>query len=120
MHGSGSAFRVLCVVLGFYFVFATVVQVNDPDAGVWESIYAIATAVTFFAAWRMPPRWVPLVVAAIAGVWALTLAPDAFESSFRELFQTWQMMSPAMEVGREFLGLLILTAWMLVLAARRR
>jgi hypothetical protein len=120
VRGSGTAFRGLCVALGFYFVFATAVQVNDPDAGIWESIYAIAAGVTFFAAWRLPPRWLPLVIAAVSAVWALRLAPEAFESSFRELFQSWQMMSPGMEVGREFLGLLILTGWMSVLAARSR
>jgi hypothetical protein len=114
------AFRGLCIVIGLYFVFATVVQMNDPDAGIWESIYAIAAAVTFFAAWRLPPRWLSVLLAAFAGVWALMLAPDAFETSFHELFRTWQMMSPDMEVGREFLGLLILTGWMLVLAARPR
>jgi hypothetical protein len=106
--------------LGLYFVFATAVQVNDPDAGIWEAIYAVAAGVTFFAAWRMPPLWVPIVVGAIAAVWALALAPGAFDSSFRELFQSWQMMSPGMEVGRELLGLLILTAWMSVLALRSR
>lgn len=113
-------FSVFCILAGLYFVFATAVQVNDPDAGIWEAIYAVAAAVTFFSAWRLPPRWVPLVIAAVSGVWALTLAPEAFESSFRELFQSWQMMSPGMEVGREFLGLLIVTGWMLVLAARSR
>ena len=107
-------------MLGVYFVFATAVQLNDPDAGVWESIYAAAAAVTFYAAWRLPPKWLPLALAAIAGVWALRLAPTAFESSFRELFQSWQMMSSGMEVGREFLGLVILTAWMVVLAGRPR
>lgn len=120
MREAGAGFRALCIALGLYFVFATAVQVNDPDAGLWESIYALAAGVTFFAAWRMPPRWIPIVLAAVGGVWALTLAPDAFESSFRELFRSWQMMSPGMEVGREFLGLLILTGWMSVLATRSR
>jgi hypothetical protein len=113
-------FSVFCILAGLYFLFATAVQVNDPDAGIWEAIYAVAAAVSFYAAWRMSPRWLPLVIAAVSGVWALTLAPEAFASSFRELFQSWQMMSTGMEVGREFLGLLILTGWMLVLAARSR
>jgi hypothetical protein len=113
-------FSVVCLLAGVYFAFATAVQLNDPDAGIWEAIYAAAAAVTFYAAWRRPPRWLPLVIAALSGVWALMLAPDAFESSFSELFQTWQMMSRGMEVGREFLGLLILTGWMAVLAARSR
>jgi len=120
MRESSVGFRLLCVVFGVYFVFATVVQVNDPDAGIWESIYAVAAAVTFLAAWRLPPRWIPSALAAVAGFWALTLAPDAFETSFNELFETWQMMSPGMEVGREFLGLLILTGWMVVLAVKSR
>jgi hypothetical protein len=113
-------FSVFCILAGLYFFFATAVQVNDTDAGIWEAIYAVAAAVTFYAAWRMPPRWLPLVIAAVSGLWALVLAPEAFESSFGELFRSWQMMSPGMEVGREFLGLLILTGWMLVLAVRAR
>ncbi len=96
------------------------VQANDPDAVSWGSIYALAAAVTFFAAWRMPPRWVSALLAAVAAAWALTLAPDAFEASFDELFRTWKMMSPDLEVGREFLGLLILCGWMSTLAVRAR
>jgi len=114
----GSGYRGLCLGLGFYFVFATVVQLNDPDSYRWEAVYAATAALTFYSAWRVAPAWIPIGLAAVATVWALLLMPTAFSTSFRELFQSWQMMSPGMEVGREFLGLVIVAVWTAWLAAR--
>jgi hypothetical protein len=106
--------------MGAYFVFATLVQINDPDAPVWELMYAAAAAVSFFAAWRAPPVWAPAALAVVAGIWALALLPSAITSSFHELFATWRMMSAEMEIGRETLGLAIVVVWMTVLARKAR
>jgi hypothetical protein len=101
-----------------YFLFAAAVQLNDPDAPVWIAIYAAAAAVSFHAVRRAPPPWAPVAVGLTALAWALTLMPAAIRSSFPELFASWRMMSAEMEVGREFLGLLIVAAWMAALFVR--
>ena len=115
MASSTRVFRGACAVMGVYFLFATVVQINDPDALVWMALYGAAACVTLAAAWRTLPVWMPATLAAIAALGAIALMPAAVESSFRELFESWQMMSAGMEIGRELLGLLILAAWMVVL-----
>jgi hypothetical protein len=106
--------------MGLYFVFAALVQLNDPDAAVWAVFYALAAAVTLFAVRRPPPACIPAVLAGAAMLWSLILLPTAFTTRFGELFQTWNMMSDGMEVGREFIGLIIVGAWMAVLAQRSR
>jgi hypothetical protein len=111
-------FRLLCGVMTAYFCFATIVQLNDPDAPRWIALYSAAAVVTALAAFRPLPRLWPALLGLIALGWALTLLPEAVGTSFRQLFETWQMMSPGMEVGRESLGLLIVAAWMAVLYRR--
>lgn len=108
----------MAALFACYFAFATAVQVNDPDVGAWAGFYAVCSLVSFVSVWRLPPAWLTRLLAGVAAVWALALAPGAFGSSFRELFQSWQMMSTGMEVGREFLGLLIVVPWMLYLGSR--
>ena len=101
-----------------YFCFATLVQLNDPDAPRWMALYGAAAVVSLLAAFRpLAPLW-PALIGLLALAWALLLLPEAVGTSFRQLFETWQMMSPGMEVGRETLGLLIVAAWMGVLYAR--
>jgi len=109
---SGVGFRVLSAFVVAYFCFATIVQLNDPDAPRWLAIYSAAAVVSALAAWRPLARAWPAAIGIIALVWALVLLPEAVGTSFRELFQTWQMMSPGMEVGRETLGLVIVAVWM--------
>ena len=113
-----SGFRVLSVLMVAYFCFATVVQLNDPDAPRWMALYVAAAAVSGLAFFRPLPRLWPAALGLLALAWALVLLPEAVGTSFRQLFETWQMMSPGMEVGREMLGLLIVAAWMAVLYAR--
>lgn len=110
-------FRAVTAAFGCYFLFAAAVQLNDPDALAWGGFYLAASALSISSARRLPPAWLPRSLAAIAAAWAALLSPGAFGTSFRELFRSWQMMSAGMEVGREFLGLLILVVWMLVLGA---
>ena len=113
-----SGFRVLSVLMCAYFCFATVVQLNDPDAPRWMALYVAAAVVSGLTVFRPLPRLWPAALGLLALAWALVLLPEAVGTSFRQLFETWQMMSPGMEVGREMLGLLIVAAWMAVLYAR--
>jgi hypothetical protein len=105
------------------FVFGVIVQYNDPDPARWMAIYgAAALACGLYAAERK--QWiVPAVVLAVATIWAATLAPAALgKVGFGELFEAFEMKDERVEIGREFGGLAIIAAWMLVLtiASRRK
>lgn len=98
------------------FIFGVIVQYNDPDPVRWMAIYgAAAVACGLYAAGRR--QWlVPAIVLVIAVIWAATLAPDALgKVRFGELFEAFEMKDERVEIGREFGGLAIIAAWMLVL-----
>ena len=102
--------------VGVLLVFAAVVQYNDPDPYAWLVLYLAAAGVSFATLW-FPDLWkMPAVVAVGAFVWAATLVPTVTQTSFPDLFQSWEMMSREMEEGREFLGLLSVASWTTYLA----
>ena len=106
--------------MGMLLVFAAVVQYNDPDPYAWLVLYLAAAGVSFAALW-FPDLWkIPAVVAVGAFVWAATLVPTVTQTSFPDLFQSWEMMSREMEEGREFLGLLSVASWTTYLVHRGR
>ena len=106
--------------MGMLLVFAAVVQYNDPDPYAWLVLYLAAAGVSFAAVW-FPDLWkIPAVVAVGAFVWAATLVPTVTQTSFPDLFQSWEMMSREMEEGREFLGLLSVASWTTYLVHRGR
>ena len=106
--------------IGVLLVFAAVVQYNDPDPYAWLVLYLAAAGVSFAALW-FPDLWkIPAVVAVGAFVWAATLVPTVTQTSFPDLFQSWEMMSREMDEGREFLGLLSVASWTTYLVHRGR
>ena len=104
------------------FLLAVVVQFNDPDPLRWVAIYGAAFLVSAAVAWRGRITWIaPVAVAAIAVGWSLALmigGPAA--SQYSHMFDAWEMKSVSVEEAREATGLLIVTAWMAVLAAGQR
>jgi hypothetical protein len=67
------------------------------------------------------PALAASLVAAVAGVWMVRLAPAAladFEPT--RLVQSMQAETPAIELGRELLGLLLVLVWMVVLIVASR
>ena len=109
---------MLAAIFVAFFCFASIVQWNDPDAARWAALYGAAAVVTALVVWRGLGPIAPSVLALVALAWSAALLPTAIGASFPGLFQSWKMMSPEMEVGRETLGLLIVAAWMLVLRRR--
>ena len=106
--------------MGMFLVFSALVQYNDPDPYSWLVLYLAAAGVSFAALW-FPVSWeIPAVVAVGAFVWAATLVPTVTQTSFPDLFQSWEMMSGEMEEGREFLGLLSVASWTTYLVHRGR
>ncbi len=110
--------RVLTVFMAVVFLLALLVQYNDPDPLEWMAIYGAAALACVFALAGRLPRWAPLVIGVVAAIWAAALAPRAVgQVAASDLFREVGMMSPAVEEARETIGLLIVAAWMLVLAA---
>ena len=107
-------------MMAVLLLFGVAVQYNDPDPFGWMALHS-AAAVVSFASLRRPRAWpVAAAIAAVALVWAATLAPAAARTSFPDLFRSWEMMSTEMEEGREFLGLLLVAAWTSCLAYHGR
>ena len=95
------------------FAFAAAVQYNDPDPLQWMAMYGLAMLACGLALAGRLPRLLPALAGLGALVWAGTLAPGVVERvSLGELFQSYGMLSTAVEEGREMGGLLIVTAWM--------
>jgi len=114
--------RLVAAVLTLLFAFAAFVNFNDPDAARWVALYGAATAA---AAWRAlsakgPPWVVPALVALVALAWAASYAPRVIgHVGFGELWSAWEMKNTRIEEGREFYGLCIVGAAMIVLAVVR-
>ena len=102
------------------FAFAAAVQYNDPDPLQWMAMYGLAMLACGLARAGRLPRLLTALAGLGALVWAGTLAPGVVERvSLGELFQSYGMLSTAVEEGREMGGLLIVAAWMGVLTLVR-
>jgi hypothetical protein len=109
--------RVLNGVAAGLFVFAAVVQYNDPDPLQWAAIYlSAAAASTLYLFGRL--RWqIPVIIGLIALTWASVIAARIKGGiDFSRLFESWEMASPSVEQGRETIGLLTVAFWMAFLA----
>ena len=114
--------KVANYVMIAVFLMCVVVQYNDPDPIRWMAIYgAAALCCILFASGKLP-RVLPLIVAAIALVWAATIPPSFWNKHvpMGEVFSMIHMIHPGVEEAREMGGLLIVVAWMLVLAFQKR
>ena len=103
------------------FTLGAVVQVNDPDPLRWIAVYALAAAACLLSLLRRLHWALPALLGAVALAWAATLAPRVVgRVPFRDMFGALEMRSVDIEESREMYGLLIIAAWMAVLALRRR
>jgi hypothetical protein len=113
--------RILTAVMAVLFVLGAAVQYNDPDPWRWIAIYAAAAVASVLALRGKLPRWVAVMIAAVAAIWAATLAPCVVGYvRFADLFREIGMDSPEIEEGREMVGLMLISAWMTALAVAKR
>lgn len=102
------------------FLFAGVVQFNDPDPLVWMGLYGVAAAVCGLEIRRRAPAWAPMSLAVIALVWAGTIFSRVHGVPISSLFAEWEMRDLRIEEAREMYGLTIVGIWMLVMVIVRR
>ena len=109
------------IVVAVLFLVSALLQINDPDPLGWIVLYVAAGIACLAARRERGARVLPALVGAAALVWSMTLAPSAL-ADLRplELVRPMDEKTPAIELGREFLGLLIVASWMLVLALAPR
>jgi len=125
MAGNDSrALHRINIAVGVTFAVFAALQLNDPDPLIWILFYGAAAAACF--AWgSVPPYWLwPAAVGLAALIWTGLLAPRVFpDLVLVDLVRPMDEKTPAIEEGREMLGLLIVAGWMvtlLVLSRRRR
>jgi hypothetical protein len=99
------------------FLMCVVVQYNDPDPIRWMAIYGAALICCILFVLRKLPKWLPITIAAVAVVWALTIPPSFWgkQIPMGEVFSMIHMIHPGVEEVREMLGLLIVAGWMIAL-----
>ncbi|HEX2099286.1 MAG TPA: transmembrane 220 family protein [Candidatus Synoicihabitans sp.] len=108
--------RALHVFFAALFVFAAVVQYNDPSPALWMAIYLVAAVICLLAASKKPSaRPLALVVGALTLVWSLTYLPAVLRhGQVLSMFDEWEMKNQEVLENREMFGLLIVTVWMAV------
>jgi len=113
------AWRWTNVVMLLAFVFSVLVQFNDTDSLVWIAIYGVAAAACGLELSGRGGVGLPGATAIFALAWAAQLAPGVLgQVPFSEMFGAWEMNDVGVEESREMYGLLIVAAWMTVLAVR--
>jgi hypothetical protein len=107
------------VAMFVLFAFAVVVQFNDPDPGIWMTIYGLAACACLLAITGRARWWLTSMVGAAALAWAVTIEPRVLgKVPFGEMFSAWEMKDTGVEESREMYGLLIVAVWMGVLTVR--
>jgi len=97
------------------FILSVLVQWNDPDPFAWMAIYSLAamSCVCAFAKFRgRISIYLAVISALIAWAWIFTLLPQMQTVAWREIVESLQMKSDAVEVARELGGLLLVALWM--------
>ena len=110
------AFAIVNAMMGALFLISAALQLNDPDPLLWIVTYVAAAAACFLPR-RLSKAWaLPAGVGIICLVWAVSMAPETLPIlKIGDLAETMKAETPAIELGREMLGLVILAAWMTVL-----
>src|SRR3954465_13348832 len=106
--------RAACCFWTPCFVVFAFLQLNDPDPVQWTAIYLAAAVCCAFALRARLNFRAPLLVLAIALVWALTIVPRVVghKSFFDNMALGEGMRDPVTEESRELGGLLIVSAGM--------
>jgi len=107
-------FAFIHFVMNLFFFMAAYVNLNDPDAEIWVTLYAFAAIIAFATALNMVhmlpaiPAIIPLFILTISGIWSYYLSQEIeYPSNLWEFFET--------EQGREIGGLAMLGFEMLLI-----
>ena len=108
--------------LAFLLAVASVVNFNDPDPVQWVALYGAAAVAAAWQAWKpgRVPAWLPALAGIAALAWGASIAPHVFgHVRFDEMWTSWTMHDERIEYGREFYGLMIAAAAMVLVLWHR-
>ena len=113
--------RAADAVMLLLFTFGAIVQVNDPDPARWIAVYALAALACLLSLLGRMHWTFAAILCLVALAWAATLVPRVVgRVPFGDMFGAFEMKNVGIEESREMYGLLIIAAWMAVLALRAR
>jgi hypothetical protein len=113
--------RAADIAMLVVFLLSALVQINDPDPLPWIAVYGAAAALCAASLARRGSRAAPALLLAVSLAAAARLAPRVLASAeIADIFGSMKATDPLVEETREMLGLLIVAAWMAVLAWRGR
>ena len=116
-RGAWTAANVVMLLL---FVSSALLQLNDPDPFAWTAVYAAAAIICGLELTGRLRAVYPALLALTALAWAATIAPRVLgKVPFRDMFAEFEMHDLGIEESREMYGLVIVAAWMAVLALRK-
>jgi Transmembrane family 220, helix len=108
--------RIFNALMGTLLVFSAALQYNDPNPLRWAAVYLAAALPCWLALNGHSFRLWPAVVGGVSLAWAVTyLLRGVPTVSPLHMFDEWEMKNQQVLETRELFGLLIVTAWMLVL-----
>lgn len=108
-------FKVFSLVFTVLFLWAGVLQWNDPDAYIWFLIYGLPAVLSFlFFLGKLSPG-VPLILSLIYLVGMVFAWPEQFAG-----FTGTMESNPNIEKGREAFGLLLIAIVLMIYALRLR
>lgn len=110
-----TVFKYIALVFTILFIWAGYVQWNDPDAAIWFIVYGVAALASFMYFLDKLNYFVASVLCVGFLVGAFVVWPEKFEG-----FDLGEGDMNNVERGREALGLLIISAVMLLYALRMR
>lgn len=102
--------RFLHLIIAAIFLLFAYWQLNDPDWPQWVLMYGFVTFTALYCYFASPPKWLPWIGLAAAGIWLATLIPDFIhwlKMGAPTITGQMKAESPHVELTREFLGLLI-------------
>ncbi len=115
--------RGINLFIAALFALSAALQYNDPDPALWILVYSLAAVSCLQYGRHSRDHFLPALSGLAALSWAASLVPALIDRArLSDLFRSMDDKGGAAELAREFAGLAIIAAWMIVLvvAARRR
>ncbi|MFZ6012410.1 MAG: transmembrane 220 family protein [Bacteroidota bacterium] len=117
--------KIVNIVLAVMFLVFAFLQLNDPDPVVWILVYGAMAAVCIMAAFRYYSKKFLLSLLVLYVAYSIVFLPGVQEWMRQEnkgvLFDdVMKMEHPYIEESREFLGLMICVAVLVVQLVRSR
>lgn len=110
--------KLLLLLLTLVFLVFAYLQLNDPDPIHWTLGYLAVAVSCGMAAFGIYPKWWLRGITAIFAAWMLIASPGVIhwvEQGFPNIAGSMKASTPVIEESREFFGLLIALAMMVVL-----